>query len=321
MNDFNEVKSTPAPSTYDVTEWPVQRHAAPVQVPAPAEDTAKTIGMQRPVPAYGGLQVPSAPDVQTSEPEVQVHRAATPQATPPEPNRPDSAFTVSVDEARRRLADIGLDRSKDTIQRYCREGSLEARKLGLFGKYFITEDSMTSFIEKMQHDAGESPIVQQDAGGSSDDYSGMQVHEAAADEVVEETPDLHAGASKSAQVDATTNAGARSSSDEDLQVHEAARRDTQREVDLQVENAKLQAKLEAQDALVQEQKETISFLKEEVTEARRNRGDMKDMSEQMFGLLRTISLRGGQSDSSASPSGTPVHAEVVRSDEKQQSGG
>ena len=139
MNDFNEVKSPPAPSTDDVTERPVQRHAAPVQVPAPAEDTAKTIGMQRPAPAYGGMQVPTTPDLQAPELEVQVHEAA-PLVTPPQPNRPDSAFTVSVDEARRRLADIGLDRSKDTIQRYCREGSLDARKLGLFGKYFITEE-------------------------------------------------------------------------------------------------------------------------------------------------------------------------------------
>lgn len=279
------------------------------------------MGMRRPAPKYGNLHRSPVPPVQQPAPEVQEHADATPEPAAPKPYRPDSEFTVSVDEARDRLAAIGIERSKDSIQRYCREGMLDARKLGLLSRFFITEPSMSAFLGKMPHDARVSPTTRNDAGVRSIERKGMQPHEDAQDEHFVEKNEPHTGAKAPIQIDAANNALARRRDKLDLLEHSGARSGEQPNVDIQIENAKLQAKLEERDERIQEQKETISFLKEEVTEARRNRGDMKDISEQMFGLLRTMALGGKQGDSSASTSGTSVRAEVIRSDERRQPNG
>jgi len=70
-----------------------------------------------------------------------------------------------VEEILTRLHEVGIDKSKDSVQRYCREGALECQKLGLFKRYFATEKSLAALIEKMQPD--------------EDARSSIQVHEAA----------------------------------------------------------------------------------------------------------------------------------------------
>ncbi len=70
---------------------------------------------------------------------------------PPHHALPDTP--VSVDELLIRLHEIGIDKSKDTIQRYCREGDLDCEKLGMLRRYFATEVSVEKLIEKLQPDA------------------------------------------------------------------------------------------------------------------------------------------------------------------------
>ena len=55
-------------------------------------------------------------------------------------------FSVSVDEIRLLLAQSGIEKSKDTIQRYCREGRLDCVKLGLLRRYFATPQSVENLI-------------------------------------------------------------------------------------------------------------------------------------------------------------------------------
>lgn len=86
-----------------------------------------------------------------------------PDAAASRDDTPIDAYVLSVEEIRSRLFDVGLPKSKDTIQRYCREGTLNCLKLGMLRRYFATEDSVCALIENLQQDA--------------DVYNGMQVHE------------------------------------------------------------------------------------------------------------------------------------------------
>jgi hypothetical protein len=61
-------------------------------------------------------------------------------------------YSVSVDEIRLLLAQSGIEKSKDTIQRYCREGRLDCVKLGLLRRYFATPQSVESLLLYLQTD-------------------------------------------------------------------------------------------------------------------------------------------------------------------------
>jgi hypothetical protein len=87
--------------------------------------------------------------------ELQVDEKVTPL---PHPRRQD--FTLSVEEILIRLHEVGIEKSKDSVQRYCREGALECQKLGLFKRYFATEKSLGALIEKMQPDEDARACIQ-----------------------------------------------------------------------------------------------------------------------------------------------------------------
>jgi hypothetical protein len=108
------------------------------------------------------LQPPSAP----------LQEAAVPQPAP-------GQFTVSVEDIRLQLHNIGISKSKDTIQRYCREGELDCLKLGMFKRYYATEQSVEKLIDKL--------VTDEAASGS------MQVHEAAHTGMQQDVQ-VHAGA-------------------------------------------------------------------------------------------------------------------------------
>lgn len=72
-------------------------------------------------------------------------------------------YTVSVDEIRARLHVVGIEKSKDTIQRYCREGQLDVVKQGMFKRYFATEKSVPNLVEKFSNDPTVSSYTQFDA--------------------------------------------------------------------------------------------------------------------------------------------------------------
>lgn len=75
-----------------------------------------------------------------------------------------------------------------------------------------------------------------------------------------------------------------------------------------IENARLLAQNEGKDAVIIELKEDRSFLREEVVEARKARGDIKEIAKEMLGTLKAIALpRSIQSPSDAHP----VQAEII----------
>ena len=134
-----------------------------VQDNAPASDAAQQSLLQDDAammkPAAGALQVDTG--ASQSPTQTEVH-----------------SYMVSVDEIRERLQTLGITKSKDTIQRYCREGLLEAERLGLMRRYYATETSVEALLEKLQQDAGAS--------------NSTQVHEIASDELSHDAQ-VHAG--------------------------------------------------------------------------------------------------------------------------------
>lgn len=76
-------------------------------------------------------------------------------------------FVVSVSEIQIRLLEAGISKSKDSIQRYCREGFLSCRKLGMMRKYYATEDSVSALVFNLQQDAGAENGMQLHEGASS----------------------------------------------------------------------------------------------------------------------------------------------------------
>ncbi len=101
-------------------------------------------------------------------------------------------YSVSVDEIRLLLFENGIEKSKDTIQRYCREGRLEAVKLGLLRRYFATPLSVERLLEYLRTDAVEVDSAELDAAAST----GMQAHEGADGDVLSDVQ-LHAAAEPS----------------------------------------------------------------------------------------------------------------------------
>ncbi len=146
---------------------------------------------QRPLPSFGGFDEPKQPETElvASNP-MQVHAAALedmPLLLPADDLPKD--YCVSVDEIRLLLFENGIEKSKDTIQRYCREGRLDAVKLGLLRRYFATPLSVEQLLEYLRTDAVEVDAAELDAAAST----GMQVHERTASDVLPDVQ-LHATA-------------------------------------------------------------------------------------------------------------------------------
>lgn len=157
------------------------------QVDAPAENTAQQQGVQ----VDAGVLQDDADAL-----------AGDAFSADTSPSKPPEAFTVSVDEVRLRLHNHGIDKSKDTIQRYCREGSLNCQKLGLMRRYFATEESVETLIEKLQQDVPASGSMQVHADADDEFDDEMQMHAPAEDTNLVADKVLHGPASTVTQVHA-----------------------------------------------------------------------------------------------------------------------
>jgi hypothetical protein len=152
------------------------------------------IGNQRPLPSFRVFensveQIPENSVVNS----LQVHATASekvPLLAPSDDFPRD--YSVSVDEIRLLLFENGIEKSKDTIQRYCREGRLDAVKLGLLRRYFATPLSVERLLEYLRTDAIELDAPELDAPAST----GVQAHDGA-DGTVEPDVQLHAAAEPS----------------------------------------------------------------------------------------------------------------------------
>src|SRR6202166_3671032 len=86
----------------------------------------------------------------------------------PVATRPDSEFTVTIDEALERYTRAGLPRTPRSIQRYCAKGHLECRLIETsFGeKYLISPisvDKHIAYIEEVRLAATSHDLSRRDA--------------------------------------------------------------------------------------------------------------------------------------------------------------
>jgi hypothetical protein len=150
-------------------------------------------GSQRPQPNLGPAlgaveQIQENAVVNATQPHAAAAASGDIGLLPPTDDFPKN-YSVSVDEIRLLLFENGIEKSKDTIQRYCREGRLDAVKLGLLRRYFATPLSVERLLEYLRTDAVEVDAAELDAAASTD----MQVHKGA-DGTVEPELQLHAAA-------------------------------------------------------------------------------------------------------------------------------
>lgn len=149
-----------------------------VQQPAGAQDRLEVSA-----PSYGQQVDAGAPN--ENQQDVQLDETANPL-----PHSKPSDYIIPVDEVLIRLRDCGIEKSKDSVQRYCREGALDCQKLGLFKRYFATEKSLDALIKKMQPDEAACNSMQLDAPAPIRDVvnnrkldapasNGTQLHQAA----------------------------------------------------------------------------------------------------------------------------------------------
>jgi len=224
---------------------------APVQQNAAVEETAQNNGLQQVAAASTYVQQRKMP-------------------------RPEE-FTISVEQVREHFRKKGVQKSKDTVQRWCRTGELTCQKRGVLNRYFTTEASLKNLETKILPDmiaetVGEANLgngpIKEGAAVGADARTGVQQH-AAEDEL----------ARTGMQVNATTamplHAGSSNSRPEPSS-------DLSRAM---AENAGLREQLESKNS-------EIEFLREEVRAARDQRGAVVQISNRMLETLETIAIGG-----------------------------
>ena len=230
---------------------------AQLHAPVLPEDAAENI-----------LELSHMQEVAAAETVVQGH------ASPPVAD-----YTISVQQVRDHLRSKGLTKSKDTIQRWCREGDLDCQKLGVLGRYFTTETSLLVLEQKLLPD-----MIAEGAGA----HSGTQLQQSVEDEQTQQ----HAGVEHEDNADMPLYAG------EDT----AALRDVQQPVQLDAassssmpqaaELAELRAEVSGLTKQLEQAQEMNQFLREEIVSSRGQRGDVVKIAEQMLGTLETIAVGG-----------------------------
>ena len=268
---------------------------------------SQNIGAARPAPSFA----PAKNTAQQSLPAVaasarsgvqEPKQVSEPASLSPASDGPD--YTISVDEVLIRLHELGINKSKDTIQRYCREGDLDCEKLGMFRRYFATEHSVEKLIEKLEPDV--------------DAVTSKRVHEAVP-ERFEKPIEPHASASsrdnaetKDLQKPARDNMQLDEVAVDNTEQPDAGAHSSMRRVVEQVQVASLTAKVEAQEMLITTLKDTNKMLWEEVVDSRGNRKDVTKISERMLLTLEAMALGGRLERPKSNP-----HAEQQGSDAPQ----
>jgi len=158
------------PASVTVNEPKVQDNAVAMNV-------AQHSPLQGPVTLDAG----ASGKLQPQEQKMQAEKTA-----PPLPHSQRPEYIIPVEEILIRLHEVGIEKSKDSVQRYCREGALDCKKLGLFKRFFATEKSIAALIEKMQPD--------------EDARNCIQVNETASIRDVVDAKETDAGASTREQV-------------------------------------------------------------------------------------------------------------------------
>ncbi len=197
----------------------------------------------------------------------------------------DADYTISVDQVREHLRQRGLTKSKDTIQRWCRNGDLDCRKQGIFNRYFTTETSLLALEKKLLPDliaeqtGAPEGSMQADAGAGATERQGLQVNAAA-----------NSAAHNDVQADAPADEAAHSVMTENAELNAGARIRTPHHAIAEL--AELRAKASGLEMQLEQAQGTIKFLQDEIISARGQRGDVVKIAEQMLGTLETIAVGG-----------------------------
>jgi len=271
---------------------------------APAKDTSQPSPLQ----GHAGAYTPAKSSVQVDTPAYH------------SPADTVSEYSVSVDEVLIRLHEIGIDKSKDTIQRYCREGDLDCEKLGMLRRYFATENSVIKLMEKLQPDAEALSVKQVHEAAPVQAPKREQVHAGASIRDNEENQNPHQPAHSDTLADEVENTkpaklDAPATSGEQVTAY-------------QVQIATLTATTEAQDSLISVLKDTNKQLWEEVVDSRGNRKDVTKISERMLLTLEAMALGGRLEPPKQDPepehsaSGEVIHreADIVQSRDAESAG-
>lgn len=150
------------------------------------ENENSRFGRQRPSPLVlaASQMAEETAAVEASDNGMQQHTADDPYET----------YPLSVDDIRSKLFGLGISKSKDSIQRYCREGTLDCVKLGMLRRYYATEASVEVLLETLRNDAAAEGSTQLHDAESSGGQRGMNLHEDASPEDTAEDKPLHAPA-------------------------------------------------------------------------------------------------------------------------------
>ena len=207
----------------------------------------------------------------------------------------DLEYTLTVGQALERIAAARRKTpSGRSIQRYCDEGHLAAKKIRtIFGsEWLINEMSLAKFIEA-------EPIVTGDASDATG--SDMMTSSSPTPQPlrIQEPDTIDNGvASDAMRPPMATPKG-----------------ETRTIAEVLIENARLLAQVEGKDAIINELKEDRTFLREEVREGRRTRDDVKNIAERMLDTLKTMAT-GRLSMPNPTPQ-EPVHATIIDTENRQ----
>ena len=201
----------------------------------------------------------------------------------------DLEYILTVGQALERFSAAGRKApSERTIQRYCIEGRLAAKKIRtVFGsEWLINESSLARLIAS-------EPVVVSDAGvaNSAATPSSPPLLPPKYPILEADTNDISVAGDAIAPSMATP----------------VGERRTVAEV--LIENARLLAQVEGRDAIIAELKEDRSFLREEVREGRRTRDDVKNIAERMLDTLRSMAI--GRSLGPASNQESSIRATII----------
>jgi len=261
----------------------------PVQEDAGGEDTAQTKEMQGDAGARSNVQEPA----------------------PSQDERDIEEYIISVEQVRAHFRAKGLQKSKDTVQRWCRSGDLACRKRGVLNRYFTTEASLKQLEAKLLPDMVADGLGE----ASGPERSDLQVHAAVG-------AAAHDPAQGGMQLHAPEGAPARSGMKPDLQLHDAATSDadnddgraecaaplaspaaapaseaptlpapapTSEGAPITITSSGEVAHLRAQLASKESE---IEFLREEIRAARSERSNVVQISHRMMEAMETMVIGG-----------------------------
>lgn len=237
------------------------------------------IGPRRDVPLHTVAQHDAAHQDTAENNALQVHAVAS-EKVPPQADPSAEEFTISVDQVRAHFRAKGLQKSKDTIQRWCRTGELTCQKRGVLNRYFTTEASLSALEDKLLPDmiaerSGEDQVVSAEVQG-----------DAPVPKPAHTRMPVHAAENEPARSGVQQNAGL------DIQTHADASNSSEAETEAVLDAPQLTALVNELRAQLQGKQNEIEFLREEVRASRDQRGAVVQISNRMLETLETIAIGG-----------------------------